>query len=310
MCWVWMPAEPRRSACWPTSRGTVVAEARRGGANLQASGELEVEKVLHDVMEEAIGDRPDRPGGDLPRDRRRRSAGRLGGRPRDHETDRPPGARAGRQRRAGGARGRRARAAWRRGDLGDRIDLLRTQRRGRGGPIGRVGLRARRRGQRLLDRPGGAARGPARVGQPRTADGAVRPAAAALRRRARPGADPRGLQREPEAGGDRRARPVRPDGFLRGGSRVAIGILRAAANELEAAALSVARRLESRRPAVRVHPRRAASFARSRGSSRSSSAGCRSPLPSAACSCSIASRPPGRSRSRCRKRVAAPRSCL
>jgi N-acetylglucosamine kinase-like BadF-type ATPase len=37
--------------------GAVLAEARRGGANLQASGELEVEKVLHDVMEEALGDR-------------------------------------------------------------------------------------------------------------------------------------------------------------------------------------------------------------------------------------------------------------
>src|SRR5262245_20442554 len=38
--------------------GDVLAEARRGGANLQASGELEVEKVLHEVMEEAIGDHP------------------------------------------------------------------------------------------------------------------------------------------------------------------------------------------------------------------------------------------------------------
>jgi N-acetylglucosamine kinase-like BadF-type ATPase len=37
--------------------GRVVAEARRGGANLQASGELQVEKVLHEVMEEAIGER-------------------------------------------------------------------------------------------------------------------------------------------------------------------------------------------------------------------------------------------------------------
>jgi N-acetylglucosamine kinase-like BadF-type ATPase len=36
--------------------GTVVSEARGGGANLQAVGELEVEKVLHDVMERAIGD--------------------------------------------------------------------------------------------------------------------------------------------------------------------------------------------------------------------------------------------------------------
>jgi N-acetylglucosamine kinase-like BadF-type ATPase len=41
--------------------GEVLAEARRGGANLQAVGELEVEKVLHDVMEEAIGDLDVRP---------------------------------------------------------------------------------------------------------------------------------------------------------------------------------------------------------------------------------------------------------
>jgi N-acetylglucosamine kinase-like BadF-type ATPase len=38
--------------------GRVLAEARGPGANLQAVGELEVEKVLHDVMERAIGDRP------------------------------------------------------------------------------------------------------------------------------------------------------------------------------------------------------------------------------------------------------------
>ena len=35
--------------------GTLIAEARGGGANLQAAGELQVEKVLHDVMAEAIG---------------------------------------------------------------------------------------------------------------------------------------------------------------------------------------------------------------------------------------------------------------
>jgi len=39
------------------ARGEVLAEARGGGANLQAVGELEVEKVLHEVMEDAIGDR-------------------------------------------------------------------------------------------------------------------------------------------------------------------------------------------------------------------------------------------------------------
>ena len=37
-------------------RGNVLAEARRGGANLQAVGELEVEKVLHEVMEEVLAD--------------------------------------------------------------------------------------------------------------------------------------------------------------------------------------------------------------------------------------------------------------
>ena len=38
-------------------QGNIVASARAGGANLQAVGELEVEKVLHRVMEEAIGNR-------------------------------------------------------------------------------------------------------------------------------------------------------------------------------------------------------------------------------------------------------------
>src|SRR5436305_1149612 len=38
-------------------RGHVLAEGRGSGANLHTSGELEVEKVLHHVMEVAIGDR-------------------------------------------------------------------------------------------------------------------------------------------------------------------------------------------------------------------------------------------------------------
>jgi N-acetylglucosamine kinase-like BadF-type ATPase len=37
--------------------GRVVGEGRGGGANLQAHGELEVEKVLHGVIDQAIGDR-------------------------------------------------------------------------------------------------------------------------------------------------------------------------------------------------------------------------------------------------------------
>src|ERR1043165_6883898 len=38
-------------------RGRVVAEGQGPGANLHAAGELAVEKVLHEVMEAAIGDR-------------------------------------------------------------------------------------------------------------------------------------------------------------------------------------------------------------------------------------------------------------
>lgn len=38
-------------------RGTAIADARGPGANLHAAGELAVEKVLHEVMEAAIGDR-------------------------------------------------------------------------------------------------------------------------------------------------------------------------------------------------------------------------------------------------------------
>ena len=34
--------------------GRVIAEARGSGANLQSAGELEVEKVLHEVMTEAL----------------------------------------------------------------------------------------------------------------------------------------------------------------------------------------------------------------------------------------------------------------
>ena len=41
--------------------GRILAEAHGGGANLQASGELEVEKVLHRVMEDALGDSDIRP---------------------------------------------------------------------------------------------------------------------------------------------------------------------------------------------------------------------------------------------------------
>jgi N-acetylglucosamine kinase-like BadF-type ATPase len=38
-------------------RGAILSEGRGGGANLQVNGELELEKVLYEVMEQAIGDR-------------------------------------------------------------------------------------------------------------------------------------------------------------------------------------------------------------------------------------------------------------
>jgi N-acetylglucosamine kinase-like BadF-type ATPase len=38
-------------------QGRIISEARGGGANLKTAGELGVEKVLHTVMEEAIGER-------------------------------------------------------------------------------------------------------------------------------------------------------------------------------------------------------------------------------------------------------------
>ena len=43
------------------AEGRVVGEGRAGGANLQSHGELEVEKVLHAVIDQAIGDSPRTP---------------------------------------------------------------------------------------------------------------------------------------------------------------------------------------------------------------------------------------------------------
>lgn len=47
-----------KTVCYlATADGHVVGEGRGGGANLHAHGELQVEKVLHGVIEQAIGDR-------------------------------------------------------------------------------------------------------------------------------------------------------------------------------------------------------------------------------------------------------------
>ena len=44
------------------ARGALLSESRGGGANLQAVGELEVEKVLHQVIDQALGTRGIVPG--------------------------------------------------------------------------------------------------------------------------------------------------------------------------------------------------------------------------------------------------------
>ena len=52
-----MPEARRPSATSRTPTARIVGEGRGGGANLQAHGELEVEKVLHAVIEQAVGER-------------------------------------------------------------------------------------------------------------------------------------------------------------------------------------------------------------------------------------------------------------
>ena len=68
--------------------GAILARARGEGANLQAVGELQVEKILHTVM--ARGDRrpAHRARGDLPGHRRRRSPERCCRRPQHHAAHR------------------------------------------------------------------------------------------------------------------------------------------------------------------------------------------------------------------------------
>src|SRR3990172_339744 len=45
--------------CLADGDGSVIGEARSGGANLQSEGELGVEKVLHTVMDRAVDGRVD-----------------------------------------------------------------------------------------------------------------------------------------------------------------------------------------------------------------------------------------------------------
>ena len=56
-----------KSICYLADKnGRLLGKDRSGGANLKAEGELGVEKVLHTVMDQAIGKTPARGGRDLP----------------------------------------------------------------------------------------------------------------------------------------------------------------------------------------------------------------------------------------------------
>ena len=88
--------------------GRIVAEGRAGGANLQTDGELEVEKVLHAVIEQATRRPRHHARGGVPRHGRRRSRGRRPHHSRHHAAPRLSLEHADRQRRADRAgRGRR-----------------------------------------------------------------------------------------------------------------------------------------------------------------------------------------------------------
>ncbi len=224
-------------------KGMVIAESRRGGANLQAVGELEVEKVLHEAMEEALGDRTITPaavclgiaGVDRADDRAviRSIMRRIGGRAKvlivndalvalEAGAPREPGvvviSGTGSIAYGRNAKGEAARAGGWGYVLGDE---------GSGYWIGRAALRAV---LRESDRRG-----------PKTALSSLLLAHFGIK-------EAQGLIHEvyhaslkPSAIGSL-ARCVQ-DAFSQGDA-VAIGILRAAANELEGSALSVARRLD------------------------------------------------------------------
>ena len=165
----------------------VIAEGREEGANLQGAGELALEKVLHSVMEKTLEGTGVVPSaiclGIAGVDR---AVGRSR-RPQHHEPHRLQGAHSRRQRRAHRAAGRRRRRGGHRDRVGNGIDRVWAQRPRRSVAGRRLGLRARRRRQRLLDRPPRAARRRPARRRPRSRHEPDAAAARALRRRrARP----------------------------------------------------------------------------------------------------------------------------
>ena len=144
-------------------RRRVRASARGPGANLQSLGELEVEKVLHEVMEQRAGRRAERPPAAI-------CLGIAGvDRPHDNAIIRGIMRRIGHKAPVLVVNDALAALVAGAGDdgpgivliAGTGIDLLRPQRGRAGRARRRVGLHPRRRGQRLVDRPPGAVGGDA-----------------------------------------------------------------------------------------------------------------------------------------------------
>ena len=111
MSWVSTRAEPRPSPCSPTRTAASSARAAPAAANLQTEGELEVEKILHTVIERATDGQHVDARRRLPRHGRRRSPGRRAHHSRRDAAARLPHQHADRQRRADRARRRRRRRA-------------------------------------------------------------------------------------------------------------------------------------------------------------------------------------------------------
>ena len=189
--------------------GTIVARAREAGANLQGVGELASRKGAP----QRDGGRPGRPErhaiGDLSGHRRRRSRRRSARRARDHGPDRVQGDDSHRQRRAHRPAGGHRRRPWHRHRVGHRFDCVRAQRARRGRESRRVGPRARRRRQRLLDRPPRAAGGRPACRRTRPRNEPHSPPARTLRTHARGRTDSPRLSRSARPQRHRRPCPLR-----------------------------------------------------------------------------------------------------
>ena len=235
--------------------GALLAEARGPGANLQAAGELHVEKVLHDVMAEALGSSAIVPaaiclgiaGVDRPEDSRRSSPGimrRIGARARTLVVnDALVALEAGAPGRPGvviisgtgsiaygrNARNEGARAGGWGHVLGDE---------GSGYWIGRAALRAV---LREADRRG-----------PRTALTPLLLQHFGVAAGAE--SDSRGLPEQPAAGGDRRAGAMRAGGVHATATTRRSAFCAPRPTSSNRPASSVARRLELGVEAVPVHP--------------------------------------------------------